>query len=646
MKKILKIGALAFSLLCVLAVSVSSAGKLPFTDVPADAWYYGTVAEAYEAGIMKGQSDTLFAPERTMTRSEFVMLLYRITGVNETGFSTELERFAVGDPEQWYSEAMGWAVKRELVKGMDDNTVRPDQTITRAELAVMIVRYLSYRGITLSDKVDETEFTDDSKIADWAKDQIYFCQRWGIFQGDSAGNFNPSNQATRAEGATIILRLTKSINETFDEAGIIIGREGEKSAFGIIFDFGSDGNHDDVIFTQDRIKKEFGMTFSTKPFSAGTVNSYNLQLVFNVKECPEINEMKKSMGSDSYAVKVLMDGEYVKVLFAYTSDFARTYAVEYLLSTYVKDGIFAIPVDLDIKGRKSPDDFFNTIYSIDRATRDPFILAENGTYYMYTTGWRVYKSNSLNGGWTQVKNAVIKPADYDTNPYAPEVYRYNGKYYMFTAYKPEKRLNSYDNRGCIIMKSDSPEGPFRMITDGWITPREWDCIDGTLYIDGDGQPWMIFSREHTCYNGNGAFCAAKLSDDFTHFISEPIELFRGFDPDWAWDGVTDGCFMYTTEDGELLMLWSNNNEGGYCVAVSKSDNGKLDGKWDHNSEFMLFCAEASGFDGGHGMIFTDFDGQMYLVLHTPNDWKGDDSRATVIPIAERNGMLIWDVRAG
>ena len=61
---------------------------------------------------------------------------------------------------------------------------------------------------------------------------------------------------------------------------------------------------------------------------------------------------------------------------------------------------------------------------------------------------------------------------------------------------------------------------------------------------------------------------------------------------------------------------------------------------------MLFCTEASGFDGGHGMIFTDFDGQMYLVIHTPNDWKGDDARATIIPITERNGMLIWDVRAG
>ena len=61
--------------------------------------------------------------------------------------------------------------------------------------------------------------------------------------------------------------------------------------------------------------------------------------------------------------------------------------------------------------------------------------------------------------------------------------------------------------------------------------------------------------------------------------------------------------------------------------------------------YSEICYILAGFDGGHGMIFTDTDGQMYLVIHSPNDWKGDSSRATVIPITERNGMLIWDVLA-
>ena len=643
MKKILKL--LAASVFAVVLAVAASAVQLPFDDVPEEAWYYDTVAEAYEAGVMTGTSATTFAPLKTMSRSEFVMLLYRITGVTETGFAKELEKFDDGVTDDWYSEAMGWGVTRGLIKGMDDNTVRPAQTITRAELAVMIVRYLEYRSITLTDTVEEAEFTDDEKIADWAREQIYTCQRLGIFKGDADGRFNPAGEASRAEGATIILRLLDAVECHTLSEGIVIARTGETSPYKVVYMFGASGNDDDVTHTLERVKQELDMSFTKKPYMKKELTDTTLQLVFNVDGYPEIDEMKRGMGKDSYAVKVVRDGEYTKVLFAYTSTFARTYAVEYLLATYVKDGVFAIPSDLDIKGTKSPDDFFNTIYSIDRNTRDPFIYVENGTYYMYVTGWRVYKATSLDGKWTQIKNAVVKPGDYDTNPYAPEVYKYNGKYYMFTAYKPERKLNDYDNRGCIIMEASSPEGPFRMITNGWITPKEWDCIDGTLYVDTDGQPWMVFSREHTCYDGNGAFCAAKLSDDFTHFTSEPIELFRGKDPKWEWDGVTDGCFMYTNADGELLMLWSNNDKYGYCVAVSKSLNGKIHGEWDHKSQPMLYTAFATGFDGGHGMIFTDTDGQMYLVIHSPNDWKGDSSRATIIPITERNGMLIWDVLA-
>ena len=85
MKKIIKLLAVAFIITTIFAVS-ASAVQLPFDDVPSDAWYFDTVAEVYEAGIMKGQSETKFAPLKTMSRSEFVMLLYRITGITETGF--------------------------------------------------------------------------------------------------------------------------------------------------------------------------------------------------------------------------------------------------------------------------------------------------------------------------------------------------------------------------------------------------------------------------------------------------------------------------------------------------------------------------------------------------------------------------------
>ncbi|MBR5448189.1 MAG: family 43 glycosylhydrolase [Clostridia bacterium] len=632
----------AVILAAVLAFGAVAADKLPFTDVPEEAWYYDTVVDAYEAGVMTGTTTTTFAPMKTMTRSEFVTLLYRITGVTETGFGKELSKFDDGVTDDWYSEAMGWGVKRGLIKGMDDNTVRPTKTITRAELAVMMVRYLEYRGITLPETAEPTKFTDDGKIADWCREQIYLCQSWGIFKGDAVGNFNPSNEASRAEGATIILRLLGSVESQVESEGIVIGRADEASPFKAVYKFGANGNDEEVSFTLQRIEYELGITFAKKPYMANGMSDAPFQLVFNVEGHPEIDAMKDEMGEDSYAVKVVRDGEYTRVLFASTSVFARSYAVEYLLTKYVKDGVLALPADLDLKGQAKAEDFLTIDESITKNCRDPFILNENGTYYAYVTGWRVYKTTDLGGTWTEVKNAVVKPDDYKTNNWAPEVHKYNGKYYMFTTYTPNVTLNPYENHGCIIMEASSPEGPFKMITDGWITPADWDCIDGTLYVDGDGQPWMVFVHEHTSLEGNGAMAAAKLSADFTEFTSEPIELFRAKDAWWSYGGITDGCFMYTTEDGDLLMLWSNNDKEGYALGVARSKSGTLQGEWTHE-EPMIFTEKTIGFDGGHGMIFTAEDGQMYASFHSPNNWDSKDSKITLLPIIERNGKLVWDL---
>ena len=192
------------------------------------------------------------------------------------------------------------------------------------------------------------------------------------------------------------------------------------------------------------------------------------------------------------------------------------------------------------------------------------------------------------------------------------------------------------------MKSDSPEGPFIEITNGHITPLEWDCIDGTFYVDEENQPWMIFVHEWVSTDDNvGRMAAAKLSDDLTYFISEPIELFRADEPEWAKHGVTDGCFMYKTEDNQLLMLWSNFDKNGYCVAIARSENGKIDGEWVHDKK-QLFSKETYGrYDGGHGMIFTDIDGQMYLSIHSPNSPVDDRLEKPIfIPVFEESGAIL------
>ena len=279
--------------------------------------------------------------------------------------------------------------------------------------------------------------------------------------------------------------------------------------------------------------------------------------------------------------------------------------------------------------------------------RDPFLIKDNDTYYLYGTGvkegwndsaWIGYKSKSLDGEWKAIEyDLALLPEDAQKQRWAPEVHKYNGSFYMIASYYSSKT----GHRGCSVLKSGSPEGKFVEISDGHITPKNKDSIDGTLYIDADGQPWMVYVHEWTCTDdGVGRMSAAKLSDDLTHFIDEPIELFRADSPSWANDKVTDGCFMYTTKDKELLMIWSNfDSDNGYCVGFARSDNGRVDGHWSQDDELLYSKSLSGEEDGGHGMIFKDTGDSMYLVIHSPNSGV---EKTLLIPVYEKNGTLVCE----
>ena len=275
--------------------------------------------------------------------------------------------------------------------------------------------------------------------------------------------------------------------------------------------------------------------------------------------------------------------------------------------------------------------------------RDPYIVVKDGIYYAYGTGWQCYvnQSGRLDGEWkrSEISPTVIVPEDFVKQNWAPEVHTVNGKYYMFTTYFSSKT----QHRGCSVFCADQPEGPFVQISDGHFTPHDWDCIDATLYIDEQGQPWSIFVHEWTCRPDHvGLMSVAKMSDDLTHLVSEPVDLFRADDAPWATAGVTDGCFMYRTEGGKLLMIWSNFAEDGYAVGIAESDNGRPDGKWLQREKRLYGKTDACyPFDGGHGMLFRDTDGQLYLSMHSPNTPVGErDTTMVFLSVKEENDDLI------
>ena len=272
--------------------------------------------------------------------------------------------------------------------------------------------------------------------------------------------------------------------------------------------------------------------------------------------------------------------------------------------------------------------------------RDPFILLEGGRYYLYgsrgneawgkATGLDVYESNDL-VSWSGPSVVFTPPEGFwaDMHFWAPEVHQYHGKFYMFVSFKSETAC-----RGTQILVADTPKGPFTLHSDGPVTPRDWECLDGTLYIDRDGKPYMVFCHEWLQVK-DGEMCAVRLSDDLKQAVGEPFLLFRASEPDWALkdktEFVTDGPWMYRTASGKLLMLWSSSAANGYVEAIAYSDNGDVTGRWQHQKQ-LLFDQ-----DGGHGMIFTSKEGKLFFILHNPNN--SPMERPVILPLEERDGTL-------
>ncbi len=272
--------------------------------------------------------------------------------------------------------------------------------------------------------------------------------------------------------------------------------------------------------------------------------------------------------------------------------------------------------------------------------RDPFILLEGGRYYLYgsrgneawgkATGLDVYESDDL-VSWSGPSVVFTPPEGFwaDMHFWAPEVHPYHGKFYMFVSFKSETAC-----RGTQILVADTPKGPFTLHSDGPVTPRDWECLDGTLYIDRDGKPYMVFCHEWLQVK-DGEMCAVRLSDDLKQAVGEPFLLFRASEPDWALkdktEFVTDGPWMYRTACGKLLMLWSSSAANGYVEAIAYSDNGDVTGRWQHQKQ-LLFDQ-----DGGHGMIFTSKEGKLFFILHNPNN--SPMERPVILPLEERDGTL-------
>lgn len=299
----------------------------------------------------------------------------------------------------------------------------------------------------------------------------------------------------------------------------------------------------------------------------------------------------------------------------------------------------------------------NVDYNIaikDMHMRDPFVTVDhkNHCYYIITSRWKdgrgglfAYKSEDLKK-WKEIGFVYQAAPDYlgKNDFWAPDTYEYKGNYYSFlTLSNQEKGIL----RGTTILKSKTgalgtyePVLPADQLN---ITPDSMQCLDGSLFVEDNGTPWIIFSLEWCGPNVQdkvGEIWAQKLKRDLTGTVGKPHRLFKASEAKWPvkiGDGgvlVTDAPFIWKDKaSGNLILTWSSFSPL-YSIGQSISRSGKVLGPWEHEDKPIF------SNNGGHQMIFKDLEGNLKISFHSPNEAKGETRETlTIMDIKIKNGKF-------
>ena len=182
---------------------------LPFTDVGSQDWFYEAVRFVYARGMMSGTAEDRFSPQQTTTRAMLVTILHRLEGSPDAGAGTAFHDVA---PEAYYARSVAWASANGIVNGFGDGSFRPGDPITREQMAAIFMRYARYRGVDVSAQASLDGFPDQGKVSSYAREAMAWSVSTGLISGMD-GLLVPGGSATRAQAATILMRLCVNVLE-------------------------------------------------------------------------------------------------------------------------------------------------------------------------------------------------------------------------------------------------------------------------------------------------------------------------------------------------------------------------------------------------------------------------------------------------
>ena len=174
-----------------------------FSDTDLHAWYHDGIHYCLEHGLMVGTGKHTFEPNTSTSRGMLVTILWRLEGSPVVDASMA---YSDVKPEDWYGQAVGWGDQSGVVTGYGNGQFGPNDPITREQMAAMLWRYVGSPAVDGS----LSSFVDGGQTSDWARTAMIWAVEQGLITGVGHDRLNPQGQATRAEAATILMRLIEN----------------------------------------------------------------------------------------------------------------------------------------------------------------------------------------------------------------------------------------------------------------------------------------------------------------------------------------------------------------------------------------------------------------------------------------------------